>query len=171
MNQPTPASELPYTDAKAVGAADFYFAVNATFRFILDRFGMAGLRQYWADLGGQYFAPVSAAWKQRGLEGVAAYWQAFFAAEPGADVVVHSTEAHVEIEVRQCPAIRHLRLHQREIVPCYCQHCYYLNEAIAQPAGLAVRVEGGNGSCRQRFFRNDPNLAPQKVAQIKEATC
>ena len=74
-------SPLPYRDTKPVGAADFYFAINATFRFILQRFGLEGLRGYWTDLGAQYYAPVSAAWQQRGLPGVAAYWRAFFAAE------------------------------------------------------------------------------------------
>ena len=78
-SEPAP---LPYRDTKPVGAADFYFAINATFRFILQRFGLEGLRRYWTDLGAQYYAPVSAAWKQRGLPGVAAYWRAFFAAEP-----------------------------------------------------------------------------------------
>ena len=44
------SNNLPYTDKKLVGAADFYFAINATFRFVLNRFGLAGLRQYWTEL-------------------------------------------------------------------------------------------------------------------------
>jgi ABC-type sugar transport system permease subunit len=32
---------LPHTDCKKVGAADFYFAINATFRFIENQFGYA----------------------------------------------------------------------------------------------------------------------------------
>lgn len=171
MNSPTPASNLPYADVKAVGAADFYFAINTTFRFVLQRFGMAGLRRYWTDLGTQYFSPVSDAWKRRGLDGVAAYWAAFFAAEPGAEVAVTTTGDSVEVEVKVCPAIRHLRLNQRQIVPCFCQHCYHLGEAMAEPAGLTVRIEGGNGSCRQRFCRRRADLAPQDFSQIKEATC
>ncbi len=77
-------SPLPYRDTKPVGAADFYFAINATFRFILRRFGVEYLHRYWTDLGTQYYAPLTADWKQRGLSGIAAYWRAFFAAEPGA---------------------------------------------------------------------------------------
>ena len=85
MPNPSP---LPYSDTKPVGAADFYFAINATFRFVLKKFGMNGLRQYWTDLGTNYFSPVSTAWKSQGLEGVARYWKSFFAAEPSADVSV-----------------------------------------------------------------------------------
>jgi hypothetical protein len=162
---------LPYTDTKPVGAADFYFAIDATFRFILNKFGFEGLRQYWTDLGTHYFAPVSAAWKKRGLPGVADYWKAFFAAEPGADVQVISGPDAVTLEVKTCPAIRQLRAHGREMVPCFCQHCYFISEAMAGPAGLTVRIEGGNGSCRQTFLTRAANPPPQDFSRIKEATC
>jgi hypothetical protein len=165
------ASALPYTDTKPVGAPDFYFAINATFRFILQRLGMEGLRRYWSDLGARYFVPVSEKWQREGLPGVAAYWRAFFAAEPGAKVEVNEVSDKVQLEVAVCPAIAHLRAHGREIVPCFCQHCYFLSEAIAAPAGMTVRIEGGNGSCRQTFVRREMELAPQDLSKIKEATC
>jgi hypothetical protein len=164
-------SPLPYTDTKPVGAADFYFAINATFRFIRQQLGLEGLRRYWTELGSGYFAPVSARWRQEGLRGVAEYWRAFFAAEPGKEVEVHETEAQVSLEVKVCPAIRHLRAHQREIVPCFCQHCYFISEAMARPAGFTVRVEGGNGSCRQTFAPQKMGLPAQDLSDIKEVTC
>jgi hypothetical protein len=162
---------LPYTDTKPVGAADFYMAVNATFRFVLQKFGVEGLRAYWSDLGARYFAPVTAKWAEGTLPAVAAYWRAFFAAEPGAAVEVNETRDAVTVHVRECPAIKHLRKHQREIVPCFCQHCYFISEAMAAPAGLTVRVEGGNGSCRQIFAPLTAATAPQDLSEIKEATC
>ena len=162
---------VPHTQAKTVGAADFYYAINATFRFILKQFGEEGLQRYWRELGAQYMLPVSTAWQKRGLAGVADYWRAFFRAEPGAEVEVTLDKDSVVLEVRKCPAIAHLRKGGREIVPCYCQHCYYLSEAMAAPAGLTVRVEGGNGSCRQSFFRKDAGIPDQDFAKIREATC
>lgn len=162
---------LPYTDTKPVGAADFYFAINATFRFIADKLGTQGLRSYWANLGENYFAPVSAAWKSGGLEAVASYWKAFFDAEPSAKVEIVSNNDSATIKVTVCPAIKHLRDHQREILPSFCQHCYFVSEAMARPAGLTVRVEGGNGSCRQTFVRRETNPPPQDLANIAEARC
>lgn len=164
-------SPLPYTDAKPVGAAGFYLATNATFRFLLHRSGLEGLRQYWTDLGAQYFAPVTALWRAGGPPAVAAYWRAFFAAEPGAEVSVTEPPDAVTLEVRVCPAIKHLRAQNREIVPCFCQHCYFIGEAMAAPAGFTVRVEGGNGSCRQTFLRRTVATTPQDLAQIVEAQC
>jgi hypothetical protein len=164
-------SPLPYHDNKPVGAADFYFAINATFRFIRNTLGFESLKRYWTDLGRNYFAPVTARWREQGLQGVASYWRAFFDAEPGAEVDVVANEGTVTLEVRVCPAIRHLRVHGREIVPCFCQHCYFISEAMAAPAGITVRIEGGNGACRQTFTRVEKNLPPQDLTNIKEVTC
>jgi hypothetical protein len=162
-------SPLPYQDEKAPGAADFYFAINATFRFVEQRFGDAGLRRYWTELGHDYFAPVTERWKTRGLPGVAEYWRAFFAAEPGAKVEVVEAHDVVRLEVKACPAIGHLRTHGRAIAPRFCQHCYFVSEAMAEPTGLAVRVAGGNGSCCQTFLRRDATVPEQDLSQIKEA--
>jgi hypothetical protein len=171
MANATPASSpLPYRDTKPVGAADFYLAINATFRFILARLGIDGLRRYWHDLGTNYYAPVRERWKTGGLPAVADYWRAFFAAEPGAEVSVDESADEVRLQVKTCPAIKHLRAQGREIVPCFCQHCHFVSEAIAAPAGLAVRVQGGNGACVQHFIKRDTTPAPQRIEDILEAS-
>lgn len=162
---------LPFTDTKPVGAADFFFAINATFRFIERRLGAGGLRRYWTDLGRLYFQPVSENWSQGGLPAVAAYWRAFFAAEPCAEVVVTEGSAEVTVEVKTCPAILHLRRGGREIHPSFCQHCYFQEEAMAAAAGLAMRLEGGNGSCLHTFCHRRPGLPDQDLSAIREASC
>jgi hypothetical protein len=163
------ARPLPYTDAKPVGAADFYFAVNATFRFILARLGMEGLRRYWAEMGASYYRPVTERWRLGGLPSVAEYWRAFFQAEPGAQVEISRSADAVTLDVKVCPAIKHLRENGRQIVPSFCQHCYFVGEAVAAPAGLTVRVSGGNGSCVQRFAKREAGAEPQRAEEIREA--
>ncbi len=69
--------------------------------------------------------------------------------------------------------IKHLRDHGREIVPCFCQHCHFVSEAMAGPAGMTVRVTGGNGSCVHAAFcfaRWRATNLPQQLDDIKEAT-
>ena len=163
-------SPLPYQDTKPVGAADFYYAINASFRFIHGRFGLDGLRRYWTDLGQTYMRPVSDRWKTDGLDGVAAYWRAFFKAEPGAEVQVQQAGPHVTMDVKTCPAIAQLRKGGREILPCFCQHCYFISEAAASSAGLTVRVEGGNGACRQTFYPQAAAPLPQDPEKIAEVS-
>ncbi|MFC5457094.1 hypothetical protein [Prosthecobacter fluviatilis] len=171
MSDAAPATtSLPYTDTKPAGHADFYFAINATFRFILRHRGEQALRSYWRDLGGSYYRPVSQNWAQHGLPAVADYWRAFFKAEPGAGVEVVESADEVRLEVTRCPAIHHLREHAREIVPQFCQHCHFVSEAIAAPAGLTARVCGGNGACTQRFFKRTAHTAPQNLEDIATAS-
>ena len=165
----SPPSALPYTDTKPQGSADFYYATNATFRFIIARLGMEGWRRYLGDLGRDYFAPVNARWRAGGLPAVADYWRAFFAAEPGARVEVNASADRVEVKVTECPAIKHLRAGGREIVREYCQHCYFLGTARAESAGLTMRLTGGNGSCRHTYATPAAALAPQAMSEIKEA--
>jgi len=161
---------LPYSDEKAVGAADFYFAINATFRFIYKQLGPSALHDYWTDLGNHYYRPVTIQWQNGGLPAVAAYWRDFFSAEPGAKVDVSLTEKAVTLQVYQCPAIGHLRSNRRDIFPNYCQHCYFVSQAMAQPAGMKVRVVGGNGICRQTFSYSTADDAPQDLTCIHKAT-
>ena len=170
MSTETSPNSIPYRDAKDVGAADFYFAINATFRFIQTTLGPESLHRYWRELGASYFAPVSAAWRCGGLAAIGSYWRAFFRAEPGADARVSTAPDRVTIEVLTCPAFNHLRAQGREIVPCFCQHCYHVSEAIAAPAGFTVRVQGGNGSCIQHFMPRGRDVSAQDLGQIKEAT-
>jgi hypothetical protein len=160
---------LPYTDTKPQGSADFYFATNATFRFLIRRLGPDGWRRYLRDLGESYFAPVNAQWRAGGLAAVAGYWRAFFAAEPGARVEVVEHADRVEVCVQECPAIKHLRAGGREIVPEYCAHCYHLGQARAAAAGLTMRLAGGNGTCRHTFALAGATVAPQDAADIAEA--
>lgn len=170
MSAANAATPLPYTDTKPVGHADFYFAINATFRFILRHHGEEALRKYWRDIGSSYYKPVSEQWRERGMAGVVEYWRAFFKAEPGAEVEVNESQDEVKLEVKTCPAIRHLREHGREIVTEFCQHCYFVNEAIAEPAGMTVRVCGGNGSCTQCFLKRDADVPPQNLEDIATAS-
>jgi hypothetical protein len=160
---------LPYTDTKPQGSPDFYFATNATFRFLLQRFGHAGWQRYLGDLGRDYFAPVNARWRAGGLPEVARYWRDFFAAEPGADVEVVEASDRVDVNVHRCPAIAHLRTAGREIVPEYCQHCYHLGAARAKEAGLTMRLRGGNGTCCHTFACAEAKLPPQDPAAIATA--
>jgi len=138
-----------------MAAGDFYFAVNATFRFIHDKWGEEALIDYWRSLGGEYYAFLADRFRTGGLDEVERYWREYFAAEPDGDVLVRRRGDEVEIEVRDCPAIRWLKEGGRSIMPLYCRHCDHVSTAIAERAGLVFRLEGGGGTCRQVFAAGD----------------
>lgn len=136
-----------------MSAPDFYFAINATFRHIHDRYGEPALVEYWRRLGRDYYRARTDRWREGGLEEVARDWQAYFAEEPGAEVRVRRDADQVELDIAVCPAIRHLRACSREVVPYYCEHCDHVCGAMAEAAGLRFERTGGMGSCRQAFRR------------------
>jgi hypothetical protein len=134
-----------------MSAGDFYYAINATFRFIHDTWGKEALVDYWTSMAHEYHAEVSGRFREGGLDEVERYWRDYFAKEPGGEVAVRQANGQVEILVDDCPAIRWLKNGGREIVPYYCEHCHHVSTAIAQDAGLTFKLEGGNGTCRQFF--------------------
>jgi hypothetical protein len=134
-----------------MAAPDFYFAINATFRWIHENWGEEGLNAYWEAMGRERFAPETKRFAEGGLPAVEEYWRELFAEEPGGDVTVRLAEEAVVIEVKTCPAIKHLREHGREIMPMYCEHCEVVSRAMCEGAGIQVQVTGGAGHCRQTF--------------------
>ena len=135
-----------------MSAPDFYFVVNSTARHIHDEYGMDVLIDYWRSLGREYYAQRAASWHDGGLQAIADDWREYFLREPGAEVNATVAEDTVELDIRVCPAIKHLRASGREIVPYFCDHCDHTCGSMAEQAGYGFERTGGMGSCQQRFF-------------------
>jgi hypothetical protein len=135
-----------------MSAPDFYFAVNAMFRHLHDRYGKAALVDYWRSLGREHYAQRNRRWREGGPAAIAADWRTYFAQEPQAEVEVIAAENSVTLDVRVCPAIKHLRDCGREIVPYFCEHCDHVCGAMAEAAGYEFQRSGGMGACRQQFL-------------------
>ena len=136
---------------------------------MISRLGHATRVCYLGELGRGYFEQVNRQWREGGLNAVALYWRAFFAAEPGSVVNVIEQPDRVVVEVQICPAIKHLREGGREIVGEFCKHCYHLGSARAEAAGLTMRLKGCNGSCQHTFASPEAGLPPQDMQVIEEA--
>jgi hypothetical protein len=136
-----------------MAAPDFYFAINATFRHLHDVYGKAALIDYWRSLGREYYRPRTDRWKNGDLQTLAADWQDYFAEEPQAVVDVTVAAQAVELNIKVCPAIKHLRDNHRDIAPYFCEHCDHICGAMADVSGYTFHRDGGGGSCRQRFVQ------------------
>lgn len=134
-----------------MGAPDFFFAVNATFRHILENYGRDALHRYWEEMGREHYRFVTDAVRERGLEALRDHWESLFPEEPGSEVQVTLEGDTLTLTVAVCPAILHLKRHKRDILPEYCEHCTHVSRGMCAPAGVEVQVEGGGGSCRQTY--------------------
>ncbi len=138
-----------------MAAPDFYFCINATARHIRDHYGKDGLVAYWRSLAREYYRRRIDVWRAGGLQAVADDWRTYFAKEPNASVDVTVKDDAVELDVKVCPAIKHLREHSRDIVLYFCEHCDQMCGEMAEFAGFIFRREGFDGACRQWFIRDD----------------
>jgi hypothetical protein len=68
-------------------------------------------------MGREYHAGVAARSQKGGLDEVQRYWADYFARGTGGDVQVGRSQGAVEIDVRDCLAIRRLIDSRRETVP------------------------------------------------------
>ena len=140
-----------------MSAPDFYFAINAIFRHLHDHCGKEALVDYWRCLGREFYRQRITHWREGGPEAIAADWQAYFAQEPQAEVESVAEGDVAALDVKVCPAIKHLRDHGRDIVPYFCEHCDHVCGVMAEEAGYDFDRQGGMGACRQRFTRR-PSL-------------
>ncbi|HVT30117.1 MAG TPA: hypothetical protein VHE81_19040 [Lacipirellulaceae bacterium] len=136
-----------------MSSPDFYFAINATARHIHDEYGMDVLIDYWRSLGREYYSERAAWWREGGPQAIAADWTEYFLKEPGAHVETTVEGDTVNLNIRVCPAIKHLRESGREVVPYFCEHCDHTCGSMAELAGYAFARAGGMGSCHQSFHR------------------
>lgn len=134
-----------------MSAPDFYFAVNAMARHIHDEYGMDVLIDYWRSLGKEYYETRAQRWATGGTAALAEDWREYFLKEPQAQLEISSDEDQVVLDVLVCPAIKHLRDCEREIVPYFCDHCDHTCGAMAEASGFSFEREGGMGTCRQVF--------------------
>ncbi|MEX0613510.1 MAG: hypothetical protein WD738_22375 [Pirellulales bacterium] len=136
-----------------MSAPDFYFVVNSTARHIHDEYGKEVLVDYWRSLGREYYGQRAGKWREGGLPAIADDWRQYFLHEPGAvvETTVEADAAH--LDVRVCPAIKHLRESGRDIVPYFCEHCDHTCGSMAEQAGYQFARTGGMGSCHQTFYR------------------
>jgi hypothetical protein len=134
-----------------MSAPDFYFAVNSTARHIHDTYGHEVLIDYWRSLGREYYGRRAEAWKAGGVVAIANDWHDYFLQEPGAVVGTSIDGDAVHLDIRVCPAIKHLRDCGREIVPYFCEHCNHTCGSMAEQAGYTFERVGGMGACQQSF--------------------
>ena len=138
-----------------MAAPDYYFAVNAIFRYFHDKYGHSALVDYWQSLGREYYRKRCERWRTGGVKTIASDWQAYYGKEPQAKVDIMIRGQSIELDIHICPAIKHLKDHGRDIIPYYCEHCDHICGAMAESAGFSYKRTGGMGSCRQIFISDD----------------
>lgn len=136
---------------------DFHGAFSYGIQFILQNYGMDGLRAYLEKLADSVYAPLVKALSVEGLPALRDHWERVFTVE-GAKFALREEGETLVLDVHECPAIAHMKKRGYTIDPNFCEHTRILNEAICTRAGFKSSVEYDQeaGRCVQRFWRENP---------------
>ena len=133
---------------------DFHGAFSYGIQFIMQHYGMDGLRAYLEKLADTVYAPLVKAMDVEGLSALRDHWERTFTLEGGKFELRDEGDVLV-LDVHECPAIAHMKRQGYTIDPNFCEHTRILNEAICTRAGYHSSVEYDQqaGRCVQRFWK------------------
>ena len=133
---------------------DFHGALSYGIQFVVDNYGLEGLKKYLRGLSKSVYAPLVKALRKDGLPALRKHWADIFTLE-GGEFEFREEDNTLVFEVTQCPAIAHMKAQGYDISPHFCEHTRILNEAICSDAGYACSVDYNQeeGRCVQRFWK------------------
>lgn len=132
---------------------DFHGCFSFGLKFLLDNYGPAEMEEYLRRLARTVYAPLIESIRDRGLSAFQDHWRNVMSLE-GADFDLHFTDDDgLVLEVKQCPAIAHMRARGYEVCSRFCEATRIVNDEICRQAGYISEVEYDqeNASCTQRF--------------------
>jgi hypothetical protein len=133
---------------------DFHGALSYGIQFLVDNYGMDGLKKYLRGLAKSVYAPLAKDLKEDGLCAIRKHYEDIFTLE-GGKFEFREEDDTLVFDVKECPAIAHMKAQGYEISPHFCEHTRILNEAICNEAGYSSSVDYNQeeGRCVQRFWK------------------
>lgn len=135
---------------------DFHGALSYGIQFLVDNYGLEGLQKYLDGLSSSVYAPLVKDLEEQGLDALRKHFDEIFTLEKGKFEFREEDNALV-FDVKECPAIAHMKAQGYEISPHFCEHTRMLNEAICTKAGYQSSVDYNQeeGRCVQRFWKEE----------------
>lgn len=133
---------------------DFHGCMSFGLKFLLENYGPAEVEEYLRRAARNVYAPLIESLRSEGLPALKDHWQRIMALED-ADFDLRLADDALVLEVKKCPAIRHMRAHGYSVSENFCESTRIVNDEICRQAGYAASTEydQDNGRCIQRFWK------------------
>jgi hypothetical protein len=134
---------------------DFHGCFSFGLEFLEQNYGLAEMEEFLRRMARNMYAPLIESLRLRGLPALQDHWQRIMSMEE-ADFDLHFTNDDVLVlEVKQCPAIHHMKAHGYAIAGHFCEHTRIVNDEVCRQAGYACSTEYDqqNGRCVQLFWK------------------
>jgi len=143
------ASDNPYLHK------DFHGALSAAIEYLDERFGEAAVREYLWQFARQFYAPLTQALTNRGLEALEEHLRQVYQRE-GGQIRIDRSPDELRIEVYACPAVTHIRRRGYPLARLFHETIATVAKAICYGTPFdaeLIEYDKTTGHSVQRVFR------------------
>lgn len=136
---------------------DFHGALSFGLIYLQEQYGEDAVREYLRQFARRYYAPVSEALRERGLEVMAERIEHIHDIE-GGEVRLELSDDELTVHVERCPAVTHIRGQGHDISPLWRETIRQVNEAICEGTAFdfeLMEYDEQTGARTERFVRRD----------------
>ena len=132
---------------------DFHGSTAITINHVVKNFGREALRQLMETMAKQVYRSIYQQLQAGNTDELVEHWQYFFEREKGNFQITRHPDGRIELLVRECPAVRHLKRLGLEVSPDFCLQTKMINDAWSDGTPFSITTEKtGEGTCRQTII-------------------
>lgn len=136
---------------------DFHNALNLGIAYLQESYGDEAVREYLHEYAKAFYAPLTKALCDHGLNAVEEHFKAIYEAEEVPNnISFEQSKDELVMRVSRCPAISHMRKTNQTIHPLYYETTLTVNNTICEGTPYAfdlVSYDETDGASVQRFYR------------------
>ncbi len=134
---------------------DFHGTANTTFNYIVEHFGVDALKAILRKTGHDVYKSIREKLSNGDASELVEHIKWFYSREK-ADFNLSVSDDEIRLEVKECPAIRHLKKMGEAISPYCCLQTSEVNAGMCEGTPWKATVEVvGEGQCIQVFKREN----------------
>jgi len=120
---------------------DFHFHGDLAMRYLGEHFGENGVRSFMTDYVNNFYAPLLADAKKRGLVAIKEWIERLYTVEEAEELLTTQLDGDtLTVKISESPAIRHLRATGTEPCVYYIEQTRTLYSAMADSLGLSFNL-------------------------------
>lgn len=133
---------------------DFHGAFSYMLIYLEKNYGWKVVKDYLLQVAKNVYGEFSQKIKKQGLKVLTRHLRKIFDVED-AEYEIRNYNGRLILEVRQCPALKHLRKRAYPVMKRFCECDRIITEAICKNAGVKcdIRYDQRKGRCIQKFWK------------------
>ena len=132
---------------------DFHGATNTTIQYIMDNFGEQALKEIFSRVGKDVYRSIHNGLKNDDPSELIEHLDYYFKREK-ADFNLKVEDDEILLEVKECPAVKHIKNLGLTLADNFCWQTTELNNALCDGTPWQCETTvNGEGRCLQKFTR------------------